>query len=445
MQNPLFLKAVVVTALAVVLLVPLLFVTGKISERSSLRDGVAREIAVSDAGAQRLQGIVIVFPCTERYEEETVNDKGVKITQTRTRDCTRHLIPGTLNVSGQIETEVRHRGIYRVPVYRAKLRLHGQFDLPVLAGDQAAEAARTREPAFLSLGLQDIRGIRSVPSLAWNGAAVPFLAGPGKAPWPAGVHAVLAGLDVTREQRAEFSFELDLGGMERFDIVPSGANVQVALRSGWPDPGFSGNRLPDRREVGAEGFNASWTVSEFATGIRDALVQCARGRCEAWYGTAFGVAFVQTVDVYQRTYRTANYGFLFIVLTFAAFFLYEVLRGLRIHPAQYTLVGAGLALFFLLLLALSEHVAFGLAYTLAAAACVALIAFYVSFVLRGIARGLGFGALLAVLYGVMYLLLGQEDYALLMGSLLLLAVLAAFMYFTRRLDWYALTAPAKTV
>ena len=152
------------------------------------------------------------------------------------------------------------------------------------------------------------------------------------------------------------------------------------------------------------------------------------------------MSFIEPVGLYQSLERASKYGFLFLGLTFAAFMLIELLRRLAIHPVQYTLVGLALAMFFLLLVALSEHIAFGAAYTVATGGCVALIAAYLMRALRSAPLGLAFGAALAGLYAMLYALLKAEDYALLGGALLLFALLAALMLSTRRLDWYSLTA-----
>jgi inner membrane protein len=144
------------------------------------------------------------------------------------------------------------------------------------------------------------------------------------------------------------------------------------------------------------------------------------------------------VDQYLKTDRAIKYALLFISLTFAGFFLFEVLKKLSVHPIQYGLVGAALALFYLLLLSLSEHIGFGRAYLLSAGACVGLIGFYVGSILRSGWRGLGFAGMLTLLYGTLYGLLGSDDYALLMGSVLLFGSLAAVMVLTRKVDWFSL-------
>ncbi|WP_208530823.1 cell envelope integrity protein CreD, partial [Pseudomonas aeruginosa] len=237
--------------------------------------------------------------------------------------------------------------------------------------------------------------------------------------------------------RLEYAFDLSLLGSERLDIVPVGRDSQVILKADWPHPSFGGEFLPSEREITAQGFTARWQTSFFATNMEEALRSCVEEqRCDGFQARAFGVGLVDPVDQYLKADRAIKYALLFITLTFAGFFLFEVLKRLAVHPVQYALVGLALAFFYLLLLSLAEHVGFELAYLVSAGACVGLIGFYLCFVLRSVARGLGFSAGLAGLYGLLYGLLSAEDYALLMGSLLLFAVLAAVMVLTRRLDWY---------
>lgn len=152
----------------------------------------------------------------------------------------------------------------------------------------------------------------------------------------------------------------------------------------------------------------------------------------------FGVDFVDPVNPYVLSDRATKYGLLFIVLTFVGVILVEVLNRLRVHPIQYLLVGMAMTLFFLLLVSLSEHMAFALAYTIAAGACTGLLTFYASHILNGWHRGLVFGLGTSALYGTLYALLQLEQSALVLGSFMLFAVLAVIMVMTRRLDWYAL-------
>jgi inner membrane protein len=208
------------------------------------------------------------------------------------------------------------------------------------------------------------------------------------------------------------------------------------MRADWPHPSFQGRFLPASHELGGRGFSANWRVSRFAQG--SAAPSCAFP-CSRM-AEAISVSFIEPAGLYQKLERASKYGFLFLGLTFAAFMLLELLRRLAIHPVQYTLVGLALAMFFLLVTALSEHVAFGAAYAVATAACVAIITVYVMRVLASAKLGLAFGAALVALYGMLYALLQAEDYSLLGGSLLLFALLAGVMLGTRQVDWYRLGA-----
>src|SRR5205085_2932486 len=216
------------------------------------------------------------------------------------------------------------------------------------------------------------------------------------------------------------SLALELGGSEAFSLAPLGADTTVAMRADWPHPSFQGRYLPARHEIDASGFSATWKVSRFAAAGAEGAncpLPCSRMK------EAIAVSFIEPVGVYQSLERASKYGFLFLGLTFAAFVLIELLRRLAIHPVQYTLVGLALAMFFLLFVALSEHIAFGAAYGIATTACVGVITIYLARVLRSAVVGIAFGAALAGLYGMLYALLKAEDYSLLGGATLLFALL----------------------
>ena len=221
-------------------------------------------------------------------------------------------------------------------------------------------------------------------------------------------------------------------------FVPLGANTDVTMSCDWPHPGFTGGFGPDERQVSDRGFRARWRVSRFATGVPNAIAAQERVGLLDQQGNDLTVRFVQPVDVYQQSERAVKYGVLFVALTFVAVFLFETLRRLAIHPIQYGLVAAALAIFFLLLVSLSEHLPFAMAYVVAGGACVGLLTFYTGHMLCSAVRGIGFGALLAVLYALLYVILQSEDYALLLGALLLFGALGVVMVATRRVNWYRL-------
>jgi inner membrane protein len=230
--------------------------------------------------------------------------------------------------------------------------------------------------------------------------------------------------------------------MRSLAFVPIGKTNVVQLRAAWPHPNFGGRFLPQTKQSDEHGFSARWEVSHLASRNSDLL---QRGLKDPSSLETFDVSFIEPVNIYQQAERAVKYGVLFIALTFAAFFLFEILKDLRIHPLQYGLVGLALAVFFLLLVSLSEHVTFLYAYLAASVSCVLLIGYYLSHVLGGWRRGAAFAVKLALLYGVLYGLLLSEDNALMLGSLLLFVALAAIMVLTRRIDWYRLGTSKKAL
>ena len=250
-----------------------------------------------------------------------------------------------------------------------------------------------------------------------------------------GVHADIGLLDSREARRYEAVVGLDVAGTSSLSVAPVGKNTVVQLRASWPHPNFGGRFLPQTKQIDDNGFSARWEVSHLAS-KNGALLKQGLGERQTL--EAFDVAFIEPVNIYQQAERAVKYGILFVVLTFAAFFLFETLKNLRIHPLQYALVGLALAVFFLLLVSLSEHIAFLHAYVAAGTACVLLIGYYVAHILGSWQRGLAFGAKLTLLYAVLYGLLLSEDNALMLGSVLLFAALAAFMVITRNIDWYQL-------
>lgn len=231
--------------------------------------------------------------------------------------------------------------------------------------------------------------------------------------------------------------------------------VQRASNIGLGAPVLGGQFLPVAREVTAQGFQAKWQISALATtaqqALREGATVCALPDVGKLAYSAsetaktacvdiFGVHFIDPVNAYVLSDRAIKYGLLFIGLTFVGVALVEVMRRLRVHPVQYLLVGCALTVFFLLLISLSEHLSFDMAYVCASAACTGLLTFYGVHVLQGLRPGLVFGGAIAVLYGALYALLQLEQTALVLGAILLFAVLAAVMIATRRLDWYALAA-----
>lgn len=432
------LKVGAVLFVTVLLLWPLALTRGLIHERQALRDQVVKEVARSHAYAQTLTGPLIVVPYTRTLREQQLDANLRPVALTREVEGELHLLPDTMNVDGRLTTDERQRGIYRARVYHADTGISGHFEIAAGFGVTEDLASYRFGKPHLALGISDIRGIGNALTLRANGAGIAFEPGTGTTLLSSGVQASLPDMDGSQAVRLEYAIALTLAGTGEFNVTPVGRETSVKIASDWPHPGFIGEFLPRQREISASGFSAEWQTSFFATNLAEALGRCTvagSDACRDFEARHFGISFVDPVDQYLKSDRASKYAFLFIGLTFAGFFLVEVLRRVSVHPVQYGLVGLSLAMFFLLLLSFSEHIGFAAAYAVSAVACVGLITFYVTHVLDNTAQGAAFGLGLASLYGLLYGILSSEDYALLMGTLLVFGVLAAVMVLTRRVSW----------
>ncbi|MCQ4056128.1 cell envelope integrity protein CreD [Aeromonas sp. SG16] len=422
-------KIFLLLLLSLLLMVPVQSIMELNRERQIYRNQAIQSIMASSSGPQRLMGPVIVQPYTRSVTVEQDGKRFVRQEQTY-----RYLLPEQLDVQATMEVTPRKLGIYQAQVYQTRLSLSGRLPTTAqlqestpLAGDDELVAGKP----YLSLVLSDARGINSVPELQLGKQRTPFAPGARLGSTQAGIHAPL---DSLPQHDGTFHLELNLQGMNELEVVPLGRESKLQLAGNWPHPNFIGDFLPASRSLNQEGFSANWQTSWFATDMESRFNRAMNGG-EGVLPT-FSVSLVQPVDHYQLNERAAKYALLFIGLTFISFFMFELLKGLRVHPIQYALVGMGLAIFYLVLLALTEHLGFGWAYLVAALASVLLNGFYLSHVLGGRKQGIGFAALLGLVYAILYSLLQAEEIALLLGALLLFATLALIMLLTRKLDWY---------
>lgn len=445
MQKFLLFKMLMVAGLMAVMFIPLAMIQATIHDRMAFRAQAVASIAADSVGEQTVIGPVLVIPYKEEYEEEQAVAGAVpkRMELVKRAENRRHLVfPNDLQVSGSIETDRRYRGIHQVLVYSGQHAFTGDFDLPAFGDLPRAQpnSRITLGRAYVALGVGDVRGIRNIPKIMWDGKAIEFRQGTGMTAYKSGLHADLDVPDLSKGSNMKFAFDLGLDGIEFQAFAPVGKNNRFSLKSNWAHPQFGGRFLPSpkNRTINEQGFAATWNISALATNTQEQITRL-NGGGEAAPSHAidqFSVGFIEPVNVYSMADRATKYGILFVALTFAAFFVFEILKRLPIHPVQYLLVGLALALFFLLLVGLSEHIAFVLAYLIASAACILLIGFYLSSVLHEWRRGFGFGCALTLLYSALYGLLISENNALVLGSILLFAVLAAIMVATRKVDWY---------
>ena len=444
MQRTLLMKCLLLALLGLLLAIPLSMIESTIAERTGYRDQAVNAIAAASAGRQVLAGPVLAIPVEEEFDDEIAAGKGdaggVRVVR-RKRTLTVIVLPKKLQMKGGLKIERRAYGIHSAAVFDMHVVLSGAFDPP--SETDVPNRGRNSVIAWgqprLVVGVSDARGLITEPRLRVADAALVGVRGTLPTNLGSGFHADLPERGMPTRPLS-FSAEFDLIGTESFAMKPLAELTDAELQGNWGDPSFGGDFLPRERQVGAQGFQAHWTVSALAANLQREALTATPGQAMAEL-PAFNVRLIDPVDIYHQALRAVKYGSLFVVVIFAAFFAIEIIAALPIHPIQYLLVGLALALFFLLLVSLSEHVAFAWAYLAAATGSVGLIVAYLAAVLRGWGRALGVGGALMLLYGALFGVLQSEQNALLLGSLLLFAILAALMLGTRRVDWYRVGLP----
>lgn len=414
-------RVLLVAALALLLQVPSCMIGQLTHERQRSRDDARAEVSRTWGVGQQVAGPFLAVP----FRVQAVDKKGEKSV---VESGTVVLLPERLELQAQAQVETLQRGLFRVPVYRVGLRASGRFPAPVAELGTLPREALLWQDAQLVLRVSDVRGIERVGGLHVGGVAREFRGGTGMLAG-SGLHAPVG--DLAAAVPVEFSIDLSLRGSSGLFFTPTAKELHVSLASDWPHPKFMGAWLPDRREVSAQGFTASWKLTSLAGGFPTAARR--EPTDDALDAAAFGVELLDPVDPYRMSERSLKYDLLFIGLTFVVLWMFELRARRGVHPLQYLLVGGALCLFYLLELALAEHLGFGPAYAIAASAVTAQVSLYARAVLRGWGPALLLMGAVAGLYALLYVLLGSEDYALLFGSATLFAVLSGVMFLTRDL------------
>jgi inner membrane protein len=416
-------KIMAIGVLILVLLIPALMIQNLIRERQARRDSVVMEVNQKWGGCQTITGPFITIPFRDYYKDST------GAAQYSIRYL--HILPETLAITGKINHETRKRGIFETVVYDARLRLNGKFSIPSVEKLNIDTNNIEWEKALFSVGITDMRGIEDKIDIIYNEKSYqtsPALITADIAPAGVSTQVDLLGSNKT----GAFSFEINLKGSDRLFFIPVGETNTVDINSDWPSPSFDGAFLPDKRETNDKGFLASWKV-----------LHLNRNYPQFWMGkqydltpSAFGVKLIMTADTYQKSERLTKYAVMFLLFTFGAFFLSEVINRQRIHPVQYILIGMAILIFYTLVLSLSEHINFNLAYIISALSVTLIISGYAKAIISNPRFAASIMGLLFVLYGYLFIVLQLEDYALLMGSIGLLVIISTVMFMTRRINWY---------
>ncbi|MFB9216280.1 cell envelope integrity protein CreD [Vibrio sinaloensis] len=426
LNNQLGMKFAFVLFLFVLLQIPISMVSGLVSERSFRQEEVRNDIARSSSGQQRILGpfILINYTETSHREGKTYLDKREKF-----------ILPTTFDLRADLDSFEKYRGIYQARLYQAQTKLSGTFDFTEL------NALRQHDIDKVSLvvGIQDSRGLLRLDDMTLANLSLELEPGTGLNALPQGFHSQLNIDELDMSNPMAFDLNFLLQGMGQLQVTPIGHQSNVELASSWPHPSFIGDYLPISSDISPEGFSATWSSNNFSTNIAQLFQSCLadNNACYELEQRQMGVDLIDPVDHYLKSHRAINYSLLVITLVFASFFLLELFQARPVHPVQYGFVGLALALFYLLLISMSEHIGFNWAYCVSAVASTGLLSVYVSGMLNNPKHGGVFGASLLILYGLLFGLLQADSYALLMGTLLCFAILSFVMVVTRHVDWYA--------
>lgn len=422
-SNSILIKGIITGVLILIMLVPTFFINSLIAERENRQKEVVKEVSSKWAEAQTLSAPFITVPYSTQF---TDTDGKIKISKTNLI-----LLADKLEVAGKIIPEVRPRSIYKVLLYKSDINFKGNFKTEWPADVNIANVDFAN--AKLCFALSDYKGIEEEIFINYNNEK--YLLNPGLPITDLGE----VGLSVPFAMNAEqlktgvpFSMQIKLKGSEQLHFLPLSTNSKFNISSTWASPSFDGNSLPNERTYNDSGFTATWNFNRanlpFGTVVREGALKAST--------TAFGVSLVQPADQYNKTTRSVKYAILLIGLTFALFFIIELMQKKPLHPVQYVLVGLALVIFYTLLLSISEYIVFDYAYLTAAAATILLITFYAKSHFNSWKSASIFGSLLTCLYGFIFILIRLEDTALLVGSIGLFIILALVMYGSRKINWY---------
>ncbi|MEW7007622.1 cell envelope integrity protein CreD [Lentilitoribacter sp. EG35] len=433
-------KFIVTGVITLLLTIPALLVWGLVEERADRANQVANSISQGWGQAQRINGPYLVVPylVTEKHKDKYI-------------EVRRHAIysPDLLENTSDLVVEERKKAIYSTPLYHMKSTLSGKF-API---DTSVIISRNGRPrlneAFLAVEVSDPTGFRSEVMASINnddaGIFKPGLKGVNPTNRsavdydmynPQAINAKSSGIHLPIAKEAlqdemQFEIKLAINGSRGLQIVPSGKTTKLAVQSNWPHPGFDGQFLPETRNITEDGFDANWTIPNLARGMSAVSLSDTLSSTKS----VIKIGFVKPLKFYQLVSRTLKYAIAFFSLVFLSIFILEIAGKQSVHWIQYILTGLTMVVFYILLLALAEHIGFEFAYLIAATATTALVSWYVGTTLKSKNAMWLLTAIIGMTYAIMYLILKEDKYALLIGSIIAFAAIAVTMYATRNIDW----------
>jgi inner membrane protein len=411
----LLVKGLLIMLMVLLLLIPAFFVQSLVQDREQRQQEAVTEVSSKWAGKQNIIGPVLVIPYMDSSTKKLA-----------------YFLPDKLVMESKVTPEKRSRGIFEVMLYSTDVKLQGSFSSIPFQTLKLNPQNIIWNEAYVCLSVNDVKGLNTDVKLKWNDSLFQLIPGVvDNAVMQEGFTAPLNLTGADAGQPIDFSTSISLNGSEQLLFTPVGKETSVNLSSDWPDPKFNGNQLPVRSDIRDTGFTASWKSLSHTRHFPQQWKDDKYNLSEA----AFGVDLFIPVNGYQKIERSVKYAVLCILLTFAAFFLIELINKKYVHPLQYGLIGLALILFYTLLLSFYEYIGFNAAYAVASVATVGLIAWFVKGILESAKLSSVLTVVLLLLYSYLFTILQLQDYSLLLGSVGLFLTLAVIMNYTRKFKW----------
>lgn len=410
-------KMIMVGILTLILLIPLTLVQDLINERSVRQKEVISETTSKWGNSVYFYGPILKIPY--KYPISGRNNYA-------------YFFPEKLNNKSEV-TMVKplERSIYKSNVFSTKMQFDGKYSNPDLVSKGIPAENMYWNRAKIMIRTTNLKSLKDEVKMKIGNQNLTFESVANA------TNDSIESLETnyfdyqSLQNNATFNFDISFNGSKQIKIVPIGKTTDAKITSNWNSPNFNGNFAPISREITAKGFTANWKILHFnrpfAQQYFEVLPELGK--------YAFAVDFITPVDEYQQNERASKYGFLVIGLTFLVFFLIQSISKINIHIFQYSMIGIALIMFYTLLISITEHSSFSFAYIVAATSVIALISLYSISILKDKKFPLFIGISLTVLYIFIFVIIQLEDYALLVGSIGLFAILAAVMYFSRKIEW----------
>ena len=429
-------KMIMVGFLTLVLLIPLFFVQDLISERSQRKNEVTREVSNLWGSDILFYGPILKIPYTS-YDNYNVTDTKTGVTTIQKKATTNYayFFPNELNNSSKVmKNESLKRGIFNPIVFTANMNFKGNFTSPDFTKLNIAPENILWDKASIVVKTTNLKSIKSELKVEVNNEKLSFEPqNNDKTNYSLLSTSVFDYKSLATNDKINFNFNIVYNGSNSLKFVPIGKVTNVSIDSDWQSPSFEGTFASNdtTKSISAKGFHADWKVLD----INRTFSQQYSNVLPDLDDYLFGVKLIETVDEYQQNERVSKYGFLVIGLTFLIFFLIQSISKINIHIFQYSMIGIALIMFYTLLISITEHSSFSLAYGISGIAVVALITLYSVSILKNKKFPMFIATSLSVLYAFIFVIIQMEDYALLAGSIGLFFILAAVMYFSRKIDW----------